>query len=83
MTFNCHGFNSSVYDISKLCDHYDIILLQELWLPSNDMTLLKTVHPEFDGMSSSSMDTESGILSGRPYGGIGIMWGKLIVMHVL
>ena len=49
-----------------LCDIYDIILLQELWLSSHDMYLLKTIHKEFDGYGVSSMDMESGFLSGRP-----------------
>jgi exonuclease III len=42
------------------------------------MAMLKIIHPEFDGFGVSAMDTESGILSGRPYGGIGLLWRKSI-----
>jgi len=42
------------------------------------MVMLKKIHPEFDGIGISAMDNESGILSGRPYGGIGVMWKKSI-----
>ena len=66
-TFNCHGFNSAVQDICSLCAQYDILLLQELWLPSDDMSLLKSIHPEFDGIGVSAMDTDSRTLSGRPF----------------
>ncbi len=67
-----------MHDILQLCDKYDIILLQELWLSNEDMPLLKTIHPEFDGLGISSMNSEIGIVSGRPYGGIGILWKKSI-----
>ena len=49
---------------------YDIIFLQELWLSSEDLTLLKTVHKNFY--------THAICLVGRPYDGIGIMWRKNI-----
>ena len=40
------------------------------------MYLLKTMHKEFYGYGVSSMDMESGFLSGRPFGGIGVLWNK-------
>ena len=75
-TFNCHGFKTSIHDICNMCAESDIILLQELWLTQNEICQLKSVHPEFDGCGISSIDDQSGVLSGRPYGGIGILWRK-------
>ena len=39
VTFNCHGFKSSVYDILLLCEQFDVIILQELWLSSEDIPI--------------------------------------------
>ena len=39
--FNCLGFNTYVYNILLLCEQYDVIFLQELWLPSEDIILLQ------------------------------------------
>ena len=50
VTFNCHGFNTATHDITLLCNQYDVICVQELWLNERDMSLLKTVHPDFDGI---------------------------------
>ena len=74
-TFNCHGFKTSIHDICNMCAESDIIL-QELWLTQNEICQLKSVHPEFDGCGISSIDDQSGVLSGGPYGGIGILWRK-------
>jgi len=38
--FNCPGFETSVYDILLLCKQYDVIILQEPWLPIEDIILL-------------------------------------------
>ena len=78
VTFNCHGFKSSVNDVLSLCETYDIIFLQELWLFSEDLTLLKNVHKNFDAHAICAMNDDGQLLVGRPYGGIGIMWRKNI-----
>ena len=34
------------------------------------------IHPEFYYKGVSSMDVEQGVLAGRPFGGLGILWKK-------
>ncbi len=76
--FNCHGLKSSVNYIRILCDRYDIILLQETWLLPYKLPLLKKIHPVFHGDGISAIDTESGILIGRSYGGFAVLWIKTL-----
>ena len=56
MSFNCHGFKSCICDITKLCDKYDVVFLQELWLFEDELTILSQVHTDFEGFGISSMD---------------------------
>ena len=65
----------------QLCDTHDIIFLQETWLTNDELSLLKCLHVDFYADGVSAMDTTSGILIGRPFGGIGILWRKSIGAH--
>ena len=75
-SYNCRNVNTSVDNIRQLCDNNDIIFLQETWLTDEELTELMCMHVDFyaDGVSSMTPDRE--ILSGRPFGGLGIMWRK-------
>ena len=78
-SFNCKGVKSSLEFVStELCNKYDIIALQELWILPNETELCNTIHPYFESFSTSSVEVESGILSGRPYGGMGLLWRKTL-----
>ena len=44
-------------------------------LKSSQKTI-SNVHPEFEGMGLSAIDTASGIVAGRPYGGLAILIRK-------
>ena len=78
VTFNCHGFKSSVHDIILLCEQFDVIILQELWLSSEDVSLLRSIHKAFEAYAVSAMNDQLGIQVGRPFGGIGVLWRKSI-----
>ena len=78
VTFNCHGFKSSVYDILLLCEQFDVIILQELWLSNEDISLLRSIHKAFEAYAVSAMNDQLGIQVGRPFGGIGVLWRKSI-----
>ena len=73
-SFNCKGLKSSINDVASLCENHYIIILQETWLLTHDMCLLQNVHSEFYGDGVSSVDTTDGILIGRPYGGLAVLW---------
>ena len=73
LSYNCYGLKSSTVDLYELCDKYDIIFLQETLLFKHELPMLSKVHPGFEGMGISTIDDTSGILSGRPYGGLAIL----------
>ena len=65
-----------------LCNDYDVIFLQEHWLCEDELNKLKAVNPDFSAFGVSAIDTQSGILSGRLYGGVGILWRKSISKYI-
>ena len=46
-TFNCHSIKSSLNELSELCEHSDLVLLQEHWLLPFEIGCLNTVHKDF------------------------------------
>ena len=82
VSFNCHGFKNSRIDLQRLCETYDIILLQETWLPKQELGLLNALHEDFVSYGSSPIDLQSGPLIGRPYGGVAILYRKSIAHAV-
>lgn len=75
-TYNCHSFKTSVNDIRQLCNTHDIILLQETWLLESELPLLGQVNTNFYYKGISSMDCNSKLFTGRPFGGLAILWSK-------
>jgi len=74
--FNMHGFNQGCATIDELITDYypDIFLLQEHWLtPANLFKLDKFTEYFTFGCSAMSKTVESGILRGRPFGGVSIL----------
>ena len=78
ITYNCHGLYSSIQGVIDLCDRYDLIFLQEIWLFKYDLSILCNLHPLFEGFGCSAIDESNGIIQGRPYGGLGILIRKTI-----
>ena len=72
VSFNCEG----VKTILHLCEVADIILLQETWLFPHEFVKLSNIHPSFHAFSLSSMDMGTGLVVGRPRGGLSILWRK-------
>ena len=81
-SFNCKVLKSSINHLASLCENHDIILLQETWLLPHDMCILQNVHSEFYGDGVSSVDTTDGILIGRPYGGLAVLWRKSLTAFI-
>lgn len=48
--------------------------VQETWFAKQDLHLLNKIHSEFRGVGSSAFDYENGLLGGRPFGGVAILW---------
>ena len=76
VSFNCKSIVRSVECVRKLCSTADIIALQETWLFPHDLDYLNTIDNQFSSTGKSAIDTSTGILRGRPYGGVAILWRK-------
>ena len=77
-SYNCKNVKNSIDNIKQMCEVNDIVFLQETWLTCDELTMLKCLHTDFYADGVSVMDTSSGILRGRPFGGIGFLCKKLI-----
>ena len=63
-TLNCYGIKTSLSTVVDLCNESDIVFLQETLLFPHELCILAHVHPEFEGMGISAIDTTSGIVVG-------------------
>ena len=75
-TFNCQNLKTSVNEIRELCLHHDVIFLQETWLLETELHMLSLIDRNFHGKGVSSMDISDSLITGRPYGGLAILWSK-------
>ncbi|XP_063544876.1 uncharacterized protein LOC134753044 [Cydia strobilella] len=44
------------------------------WLLGHDLSLVHNIDDKFSGCATTSVDTSAGVLRGRPYGGLAILW---------
>ena len=56
----------------------DVVLLQETWLSTFDLPFLTTLDDDFYCKGISSMTCDERVLTGRPFGGLAILWRKSI-----
>ena len=64
-SLNCYDIKTTLYQVYKLCDMSDIVFLRETLLLTHELSILSTLHPEFEGMGVSAIDRSSGIITGR------------------
>ena len=77
VSFNCAGFKSSrEYICNSMLSNMDIIALQETWLMPHEIMLPDALSEHFHSFSMSSVNVEDGLLRGRPYGGLSLLWNK-------
>ena len=75
-SFNCKNIKSSVDEVRQLCKGKDVVLLQETWLTKADIPILNQLDPAFNSKGISAMNSEDGLMTGRPFGGLAILWRK-------
>ncbi|KAM3962688.1 LOW QUALITY PROTEIN: uncharacterized protein ACR2FA_003318, partial [Aphomia sociella] len=80
VTFNCKNVKRSVDNIRDLCNTYE---LQEIWLTSDEIPFLNTISDDFSSTGVSAMDTSAGLLRGRPYGGVALLWRRSVFVNVV
>jgi exonuclease III len=82
ISYNCKSVKRSVECIRQLCRTRDIIALQETWLLPGDVPFLSEIDVEFGCTGMSAVDTGAGMLRGRPYGGVALLWRKSVFTDV-
>ena len=75
-----HGFNQGFLVIENLIENdlLDLFLVQEHWLTPENLYKLEKFFPEyfFLGCSAMNLQVGSGILRGRPFGGVATLIHK-------
>ena len=86
MTYNMHGMNQGRVLLTEVCakGSIDIILLQEHWLASKALQQFDAISDNHSHVAMSSMDSSlcNALLTGRPYGGLAIMYKKQLAKKV-
>lgn len=77
LSYNLHGFNQGKHLLNYYCTKGtdDILFLQEHWLSPDSLNKIDFVCPGYYAFSVSSFESSvsSGLLRGRPYGGLAIL----------
>ena len=82
LSLNCNGLKSSIPVLGAVLDTCDILCLQEIMITKQECDILNTLHDDFYGVAFSPVDATLGVISGRPFGGVGIMWRKSVDIAV-
>ena len=82
--YNMFGFNNGHSTLNDLCTTGDIIVVEEHWLAPYHLDKLVNFHFSFAGYDWSAMcdKIQNGILSGRPFGGLGVLIRKSLGINV-
>jgi exonuclease III len=82
VSFNCKNVKRSIDGVRDLCRTCDLIALQETWLLPEDIPYLGTIDAGFCYTGTSAVDTAGGILRGRPFGGVALLWKSSVFQEV-
>ena len=81
-SYNCRGLPKDKHklairpDISTILDSNHIIAFQETWYSKQNLHILNSIHPLFEGIGAAKIDESCNILQGRYSGGVAILWRK-------
>ena len=75
-TYNCRSAKSSLSELYQLCEVYDIICIQEHWLLPFEVNMFAQLHVDFLSVATSAVTIDNDVLTGRPYGGTGILYKR-------
>ena len=75
-SFNCHGIGTSIETIRQLTTEFEIVFLEETWIYPDEFAIVSQISDEMQSYSLSSMSLDEKLLSGRPHGGLSVMWKK-------
>jgi exonuclease III len=73
-SFNCRGYNDGKRNYTQsLLAQVSVLFIQETWLSDSQTTELGRIDDKFVCTGRSGFD-DSDVLTGRPYGGVAILW---------
>jgi len=75
-TCNCRGFKSSMPDVQKLLNDYQIIFVQETWLATQQLDNLPCLSVSDFAFGRADYDFNDGLVHGRGHGVTAIYWSK-------
>ena len=83
-TLNCEGFTRNSVYVNDLLnrDIPAILCIQETWLLHEQADRIRSLHTDYLSIAKSGVETSAHILTGRPYGGVAIMYRKGISRSV-
>ena len=55
-SYNCRSVKNSLNDVVNLCNKSHTVLLQEHWLPKQELSYLENIHKYFIVFNSSPVD---------------------------
>jgi exonuclease III len=76
VSYNCTGLSNSEHYIRDIISesNCDFLCLQETWLQECNLSKLSLIDSRYSYHGASGMDPKAGILQGRPYGGVAVLW---------
>jgi exonuclease III len=83
-SFNLHGFKNGFNTARDLCNSFDLVAVQEHWLRKDNLHNLALINKNFSYFGISGMGEAScnGLLRGRPFGGVAILWNTSVIKKV-
>ncbi len=83
-SFNLHGWNNGLSQLSDLCDSHDVICVQEHCLLPGNLNQIQNFRSDFHcfAISGCTDIVNYAIKGGRPFGGLGLFWRKTKGMKV-
>ncbi|CAK1594455.1 unnamed protein product [Parnassius mnemosyne] len=82
VSFHCKKVIRSLDCVRRICRTADVVALQETWLLPHDISFLGSLDDDFAYTSVSAVDTPAGLLRGRLYGGVALLWRKNLLTSV-
>jgi len=77
-TYNCQGFKSSMPDVQKLLNDYQIIFLQETWLAKQQLDNLSCLGVSYFAFGRADYDFNDGLV----HGGTAYIGLKILKLHL-
>jgi len=76
VTYNCRGFKSSMPDVQKVLNKYQIIFLQETWLSKQQLDNVSCFGVSHFAFGKADYDIDDGPINGRGHGVTATYWSK-------